>query len=121
VSDSTGIASVDHLVTWSVAVAAVVGLVAMVWRAARGIARRLDHLLDDWAGEPARPGVPARPGLVERIARIEDRQLQQGARLAAIEHELHPNSGSSLRDAVDRVERHVCPPPAPEEPSLPVR
>ena len=110
-TESTGVPQVDQLVTWSLAVAAVVGLVAMIWRAVRGIARRLDHLLDDWAGEPARPGVPARPGLVERIARIEARQVVQGERLDRIEHELHPNSGSSLRDAVDRVERSVCPPP----------
>ncbi|MFJ2443457.1 MULTISPECIES: hypothetical protein [unclassified Streptomyces] len=25
-------------------------------------------------------------------------------RLTAVEHELHPNSGASLRDAVDRVD-----------------
>jgi hypothetical protein len=31
-------------------------------------------------------------------------------RLAAIEHELHPNSGGSLRDAVDRVEQAVTDP-----------
>lgn len=117
-SDSTGVPAVDAVVTWSVAGAAVVGLIAMVWRAVRGIARSLDHLLDDWNGQPGRPGVPARPGVVARIARIEDHQLAQGARLAAIEHELHPNSGSSLRDAVDRVERSVCPPP-PEDCPLP--
>ncbi|MFD0496842.1 hypothetical protein [Streptomyces rhizosphaericus] len=27
--------------------------------------------------------------------------------LAAVEHELHPNSGTSLRDAVDRVDERT--------------
>jgi hypothetical protein len=119
-SDSTGIAPVDLAVTWSVAAAAIVGLAAMIWRGARGIARKLDHILDDWAGEEARPGVPARPGIVERISRMEERQVLAGERLDRIEHELQPNSGSSLRDAVDRVERSVRP-PAPEDSPLPAR
>lgn len=81
----------------------------------------LNNLARDWNGEPARVGVPARPGVMERLANIDANLTAQGERLgtyaaiqgehtealAAIHHELHPNSGRSLRDALDRVERHT--------------
>ncbi|MFC7582414.1 hypothetical protein ACFQYP_00390 [Nonomuraea antimicrobica] len=50
----------------------------------------MKDFLDDWKGEPARAGVEARPGIPERIALIEN--------------ELRANHGTSLRDAVDRLE-----------------
>lgn len=55
---------------------------------------KLHDFLDDWFGTPARPGVPPRLGVM--------------ARLDAIEHELHPNSSMSMRDAVDRIEKAVA-------------
>lgn len=64
--------------------------------------RKMNHFVDDMVGEEARPGVPARPGVI--------------ARLGTIEHELHPNSGKSLRDQTNRVEKMLedhlanCPP-----------
>ena len=65
--------------------------------------KKVLNFLDDWNGEPARPGVPARLGVM--------------ARLDEMHHELHPNHGSSLADAVNRTEaalkEHIanCPPP----------
>ncbi|WP_033818878.1 hypothetical protein [Kitasatospora sp. MBT63] len=103
-SDGTGIAQVDTLVVWCVAGAAITGALGLLWRLTRGvraIAHQLDQVAEDWSGTPARPGVPARAGVMERLGQIE-------SRLGAVEHELHPNSGASLRDAVDRVERSVC-------------
>lgn len=35
--------------------------------------RSLDNLLDDWNGEPPRPGVPGRPGVMKRLGDIEDK------------------------------------------------
>ncbi|MCP2168140.1 hypothetical protein [Goodfellowiella coeruleoviolacea] len=79
------------------------GALAAVWavvvRVAR-VGRKLSHVADDWLGEPERDGVPARPGVMERLAAIEQR-------VTVIEHEVRPNSGASLRDAVDRVERRI--------------
>lgn len=92
-SDTTGVTGVDTLVVWSLAITAILGGIALVWRAVRRIARTVDEFAEDWNGTPPRRGVPARPGVMERLDRIE--------------HELHPNSGSSLRDAVDRVEQSV--------------
>ncbi|QXE36221.1 hypothetical protein KQY30_20205 [Streptomyces sp. GMY02] len=125
----TGIAAVDAAVVWSVAVVAIAGLVGLVGRgilrAVRGVARaatRVDQIADDWAGTPARPGVPERPGVMERLGGIEDRTTSIDdritsidARLTSVEHELHPNSGTSLRDAVDRVDVALngSPPPPP--------
>lgn len=51
--------------------------------------RKLRDLAEDWAGEPARPGVPSRPGVMERLQGIETRTTQ-------LEH----NGGGSMRDDV---------------------
>lgn len=99
----TGIPGVDLAVVWCGVVAAVgaaLGLLHRATRGARRLAERLGDLADDWQGIPARPGVPGRPGVMQRLDTIEQQ-------LAAVEHELHPNSGSSLRDAVDRVDERT--------------
>lgn len=68
-------------------------LVVMVGKPLRRLARQNDEFREDWYGTPARPGRAAVPGVPER--------------LALIERELKPNSGSSLRDAVGRVETRL--------------
>lgn len=60
----------------------------MVVEAVR-LLKRLGDAFDDWQGQPARPGVPERPGVMRRLEMIES--------------ELHPNGGSSLRDAINRT------------------
>ncbi|MEU8758551.1 hypothetical protein [Streptomyces sp. NPDC048659] len=102
-SATTGVDPVDAVVIWCGAVVAITGALAHVWRAARSIRRiggKFEDFVDDWQGTEARPGVPARPGVMSRLGAIEDR-------LASVEHELHPNSGASLRDAVDRVDQRT--------------
>lgn len=76
-----------------VALAVLAGGIAVVVKVF-SLIKRMHNWLDDWAGEPARPGVDARPGVM--------------ARLASIEAQLRPNGGTSARDAVDRVERSVA-------------
>lgn len=85
------------------AVASVCGaLFAWFWRKGLPAIRKINHFVDDMTGESARPGFDARPGLFQR--------------LDSIEHELHPNSGKSLRDAIDqqgkKLDDHIaaCPP-----------
>ena len=48
---------------------------------------------DDWYGTPSRPGVPGRKGVMER--------------LEVIEHEVTPNSSSSMKDAINRIEKKI--------------
>lgn len=74
------------------AVAILGGAVAVVWklvRAVRRLLRGVREFLEDWNGEPPRPGVPARLGVLQRLERLDA--------------QVHPNSGSSLRDAVDQT------------------
>jgi len=92
---------------WVGAAVAVLTLAGIVWPTGARIARRIDEVVDDWHGESARPGVPARPGVMERLERIEGATARiepLAGGVAAIEHELHPNGGDSLRDAVNRVD-----------------
>lgn len=107
---ATGVSFVDQAVVWSIAAAALITAAGLLWRGTRGfrsMARRIEAFADDWGGCPERPGVPGRPGVMERLDGIE-RQTQHipelEQRLARIEHEMRPNSGASLRDAVDRLD-----------------
>ncbi|WP_439082045.1 hypothetical protein [Streptomyces sp. WL006] len=122
-------AALDAVLVWGGAVSVVATLGTVAWRAARGairLGRRVDHFMDDWTGEEERPGVPARPGVIERVSGIEER-------LSRVEHELYPNSGGSLRDAVDLANERLArlcpdsggcgngepPDPLPAEPTSP--
>jgi hypothetical protein len=88
---------VDSVLEWAGAIVLFGGAIAAIVTALRWInrhARRISEFLDDWAGEPARQGVDERPGVL--------------ARLKAIEQEVTPNGGKSLRDAVSRVEARLA-------------
>lgn len=60
--------------------------------------RRFFSVLDELAGEPAEFGRPAKPGLIEKVDLL-------AADIELIKHEVFPNSGHSLRDAVNRIEQ----------------
>lgn len=60
--------------------------------------RKTSDFLDDWQGEPARPGVAARRGVVERISDLETTQ-------AHINAQMNTNGGLSLRDQTNRIEK----------------
>ncbi|WP_043471037.1 hypothetical protein [Kitasatospora sp. MBT66] len=108
-STATGAGRLDDVLLWAGAVVTLSAALGLLWRATRGarrLAQRVEDVVDDWTGTDDRPGVPGRPGVMARLDKIEHK-------LVAVEHELHPNSGASLRDAVDRVDRrtvHLDPP-----------
>jgi tetrahydromethanopterin S-methyltransferase subunit G len=52
-----------------------------------------EAFMEDWSGEEARPGRDAIPGVMERLNNI-DGQLKN-------------NGGSSIKDAVDRIESNI--------------
>lgn len=92
---------------WLIGAAALITALVVTWRFAAALlaaGRRLGHFLDDWFGESARPGAPARPGIPERLTRVEQQVAEVRQQVDAIVHELHPNAGGSLRDAIDRVD-----------------
>jgi hypothetical protein len=88
---------VAEVLTVAGAIAAVAAALAAIaqWvvRPSMKLTKRIREFLDDFYGEVARPGVPGRPGVM--------------VQLSAIKAELHPNHGSSLRDAVDATRRLV--------------
>jgi hypothetical protein len=84
--------------SWLGAIAAAAAVVVAV--VARWPGRWLWHLLrgvweflEDWKGEPGRPGVPARPGVMERLQNVE----KIGTHVLA---ETQTNGGSSMRDDI---------------------
>lgn len=64
------------------------------------LVKRFIHFLDDYFGEEARPGFAGRPGMQERIKNIED-QVEH------ISYEMKPNSGTSIKDAINRIEKRI--------------
>jgi hypothetical protein len=116
--EATGNHALDVVLMWGGVITALAGLAALLWRSVRAsvrLARRVEDFMDDWAGEPGRPGVQPRPGVMERLAGFEER-------LTRVEHELYPNSGQSLRDAVDRANERLlrlCPDPDSDDPESP--
>lgn len=75
------------------------GALVWGWRKTKG----LRVMAEDWQGEPERRGpggaliAPARPSAMERIAVLE-------VDLSKVHKELTQDSGSSARDAIDRLE-----------------
>lgn len=71
------------------------------------IIKKITQFLDDWNGEPARDGVPERPGAMKRFQSIEEFTTKYGPIIDRLDHEMHPNSGSSMADAVNRTEKNL--------------
>lgn len=84
---------VPTLATIGGGVAAVIGTGALLGRAIakplRKLSRDNDEFREDWYGQPARPGRGAQAGVMQR--------------LESIEAQMHPNGGSTLRDAVTQI------------------
>lgn len=96
------------------AVLAILALVALVVRSVRRAWAPVADFLEDWRGEPGRPGVPARPGVMARLGQLEQGVTQTPARLDRIEYrvsqmelQLHPNGGGSLHDKVTAIKEVV--------------
>lgn len=114
-----------------VGVSLVLAAIAWAWKQLKPPTKGIEHFLEDWNGEPARPGVPAKLGMMQRMENIETSQAntethqtktdlwfeKYGPIIDRLDHEMHPNSGGSLADAVNRTEANlkahleVCSPP----------
>ena len=76
-------------------------LVRKVWP----VIVKVKDFLDDWNGEPGRPGHPARPGIGARLDHQRDHLDQLQQTLDGLQSQMQTNGGSTLRDAVDRIEQ----------------
>lgn len=83
-------------------VAGAVVLIVLLLRKLIVFVRRFGHFLDDWFGQPARPGVPEQAGVMTRLANVE-------AQVERVEGQLKPNGGNSIYDKVTRVDSHLSP------------
>lgn len=98
----------EDLLYWAAGIVTVGGALALLWRlftAGMKTGKRWDMFLEDWHGTESRPGRPAVPGIMERLVAQSERMDQFERDMNLIRHELFPNSGSSMRDAVDRLEK----------------
>jgi hypothetical protein len=77
-----------------------IGVISVGVHKAIKLVKRFIHFLDDYFGEEPRPGFDGRPGLQERLKFMEDE-------IACISFEMRPNHGTSIKDAVGRIEERL--------------
>ena len=77
-----------------------IGVIAVGIRKATIVVKRFIHFLDDYFGEEERPGFQGRPGMQERMRIIEQE-------LKCVSYEMRPNSGTSIKDAIGRIEKRL--------------
>jgi hypothetical protein len=75
------------------ALASVFFVIAPSVRKIRSMMEWLEKFRRDWEGEPGGPGRDAVPGVMERLNRLDG--------------ELSNNGGSSMKDAIDRIEKRL--------------
>ena len=77
-----------------------IGVIGVGIRKSTILVKRFIHFLDDYFGEEARPGFEGRPGMQERLGYMESEIL-------CISYEMRPNSGTSIKDAIARIEKRL--------------
>lgn len=77
-----------------------IGVIGVGLYKATKLVKRFIHFLDDYFGEEPRPGFDGRPGMQERLKYME-------SEIQCISYEMRPNSGSSIKDAINRIEKRI--------------
>ncbi len=95
--------TLGSLMGWIFAFAAMFATVWAITRPFRRASKAWEQFLEDWNGVPGRPGFPAIPGIPERLQTLESNADRDRTTLERIDHEMHPNSGGSMRDAVNKA------------------
>jgi hypothetical protein len=87
----------EIIIMWAGAIVALGGAVGVIWKLVSPIAKKtrslmeaLDLFTKDWFGDEGDVHHPRKPGMLERMTKVEA--------------ELKHNGGSSIKDAVKRIE-----------------
>jgi hypothetical protein len=91
--------STNFLIMLAATVTAV-GVIGVGIHKATLLVKRFIHFLDDYFGEEPRAGFEGRPGMQERLKFMEEE-------IACISFEMRPNHGTSIKDAVARIEKRL--------------
>lgn len=89
-----------NILMWATGITAVAAALFALDKLTKPLRERISNLIRnteqfvrDWGGEPAAPGRAAVPGVMERLNRMDG--------------ELSKNSGKSIKDTVNRIERRL--------------
>lgn len=77
-------------------IVAIAYLLRKLWPVIHGFT----NLMDDWRGEPARPGVPARTGVMENVSLLR-------AEVEVVRNQVQNSHRTNFRDDLDNVEYKV--------------
>jgi hypothetical protein len=85
---------------WCAAIISLGGAITVLWKIITPLVKKTKHLMDslnrftaDWFGEEEAPGRDRVPGVMERLNNIDG--------------ELKHNGGSTMKDAVKRIEKKL--------------
>lgn len=81
---------IASIIISTAAVLGALGVIMIAIKKAATFVRRVVHVVDVIVGTPGDDGLPGSPGIA--------------VRLQAIEYELKPNSGKSMKDQINRLE-----------------
>lgn len=87
-----------------VLIGAAVGSLGYLLSIAYRLSKTWFKFIEDWNGDENEPGI------VERLKQGDQRFDKIETEIGYIKAELFTNGGSSMRDAVNRIEDHVCKP-----------
>jgi archaellum component FlaC len=105
--------AIDNIVMLATVLGAITAIILFAGKLIKFI-KKVIHFLDDFLGEEERPGQEARPGLSERLTKMEDcmgtvKEQMDSIKedVESIKVEMHPNSGTTIRDSLNRIETKV--------------
>jgi archaellum component FlaC len=105
--------AIDNIVMLATVLGAITAIILFAGKLIKFI-KKVIHFLDDFLGEEERPGQEARPGLSERLTKMEDcmgtvKEQMDSIKndVESIKTEMHPNSGTTIRDSLNRIEKRV--------------
>ena len=90
----------NEILMWCAAIISLGGAITVLWKIITPLVKKTKHLMDslnrftaDWFGEEEAPGRDRVPGVMERLNNIDG--------------ELKHNGGSTMKDAVKRIEKKL--------------